>query len=121
MMKKLWSSCNSFFSIHLSAMLDDHVYCVDLKKISCIIFQYTNLSSFSSGRVFSLSLQAFQIPKYTDQEYQSHLHDDKWTRPATDHLFELSERFDARWIVIEDRFDHLSHGVGKKNVSKVYY
>lgn len=47
-----------------------------------------------------------QVPMYSEQEYQQHLHDDGWTKSETDHLFDLARRFDLRFIVIQDRFDH---------------
>ncbi|XP_033101299.1 DNA methyltransferase 1-associated protein 1-like [Anneissia japonica] len=50
-----------------------------------------------------------QVPMYSDQEYHLHLHDEKWTKLATDHLFDLCGRFDFRWFVIHDRFDSHSH------------
>ncbi|PIK50147.1 putative DNA methyltransferase 1-associated protein 1 [Apostichopus japonicus] len=87
------------------------------RKDGAIFYHWRRAAEEGKDYPFAKFNKAFQIPKYTDQEYQSHLHDDKWTRPATDHLFELSERFDARWIVIEDRFDHLSHG--KRSVEDI--
>ncbi|XP_071952376.1 DNA methyltransferase 1-associated protein 1-like [Antedon mediterranea] len=50
-----------------------------------------------------------QVPMYSDQEYHLHLHDEKWTKQATDHLFDLCGRFDFRWFVIHDRFDSHTH------------
>lgn len=46
------------------------------------------------------------IPKYTDTEYTQHLKSDDWTKEETDHLFDLCLRFDRRFIVVHDRFDH---------------
>lgn len=43
---------------------------------------------------------------YSEQEYQLYLHDDAWTKAETDHLFDLSRRFDLRFVVIHDRYDH---------------
>ena len=54
------------------------------------------------------------MPLYTSQEYQLNLHDEKWTKQATDHLFDLCNRFDLRWVVVHDRFDYTSYGVGVK-------
>ena len=57
------------------------------------------------------SFQSVQVPVYTTQEYQMHLHDDKWSKNATDHLFDMCSRFDLRWVVIHDRFDTSAYGV----------
>lgn len=51
-------------------------------------------------------LQTVQVPVYSEQEYQMYLHDDAWTKAETDHLFDLSRRFDLRFVVIHDRYDH---------------
>ena len=45
------------------------------------------------------------IESYTDQEYAQHLHHEDWTKAETDHLFDLCQRFDLRFIVIHDRWD----------------
>lgn len=48
------------------------------------------------------------VPAYSDEEYQMYLHDgppSTWTRPETDHLFDLCRRFALRFIVVHDRFD----------------
>jgi len=47
-----------------------------------------------------------RVFKYTPAEYDAHLTDPtgRWTKESTDHLFELCERFDLRWVVIHDRF-----------------
>lgn len=55
---------------------------------------------------FSLSPQTVQVPVYSEQEYQMYLHDDAWTKAETDHLFDLARRFDLRFVVIHDRYDH---------------
>ncbi|NWX39387.1 DMAP1 protein, partial [Steatornis caripensis] len=47
-----------------------------------------------------------QVPVYSEQEYQMYLHDDAWTKAETDHLFDLARRFDLRFVVIHDRYDH---------------
>ncbi|XP_065379581.1 DNA methyltransferase 1-associated protein 1 isoform X1 [Macaca fascicularis] len=69
--------------------------------------------SFASSHLLSLSEcptgtlhQTVQVPVYSEQEYQLYLHDDAWTKAETDHLFDLSRRFDLRFVVIHDRYDH---------------
>lgn len=42
---------------------------------------------------------------YTDAEYSQHLKSEDWTKDETDHLFDLCQRFDLRFIVIQDRYD----------------
>lgn len=50
---------------------------------------------------------------YSEQEYQLYLHDDAWTKAETDHLFDLSRRFDLRFVVIHDRYDHQQFKVSR--------
>lgn len=52
-----------------------------------------------------------QVPVYSEQDYQMYLHDDGWTKAETDHLFDLCKRFDLRFIVIHDRYDHQQYRV----------
>lgn len=58
-----------------------------------------------------LPLQTVQVPVYSEQEYQVHLHDDGWTKAETDHLFDLCKRFDLRFVVVHDRYDHQQYRV----------
>ncbi|XP_011495755.1 PREDICTED: DNA methyltransferase 1-associated protein 1 [Ceratosolen solmsi marchali] len=46
------------------------------------------------------------IPAYTNTEYVQHLVTSGWTRAETDHLFDLCKRFDLRFIIVHDRWDH---------------
>uniref|UniRef100_H2YYY2 DNA methyltransferase 1-associated protein 1 n=1 Tax=Ciona savignyi TaxID=51511 RepID=H2YYY2_CIOSA len=50
--------------------------------------------------------KSIQVPVYSEQEYQRYLSKENWTEEETDHLFDLCRRFDLRWHVIFDRFDH---------------
>lgn len=52
------------------------------------------------------------IPTYTTNEFTTHLRTcpSKWNKPQTDHLFELAQRFDLRFIVMADRWDKATHG-----------
>ncbi|KAF7266772.1 DNA methyltransferase 1 associated protein 1 isoform X3 [Rhynchophorus ferrugineus] len=45
------------------------------------------------------------VPTYTDVEYQQHLTCDSWTKEETDHLIDLAQRFDLRFIIMADRYD----------------
>lgn len=56
-------------------------------------------------------VKTVQVPVYSEQEYQMHLHDDGWTKAETDHLFDLCKRFDLRFVVVHDRYDHQQYRV----------
>ena len=46
-----------------------------------------------------------EVANYTEVEYNRHLTDAGWSRPETDHLMDLAQRFDLRFIVMADRWD----------------
>ncbi|VDL93265.1 unnamed protein product [Schistocephalus solidus] len=46
-----------------------------------------------------------EVPTYTRPEYLAHLQDSKWTMEQTDHLMDLARRFDARFVLMQDRWD----------------
>ncbi|KAL3648136.1 swr complex subunit [Castilleja foliolosa] len=48
--------------------------------------------------------KSVDVIRYTDEEYEKYLTDPVWTKEETDHLFDLCERFDLRFVVIADRF-----------------
>nr|CAB3238349.1 DNA methyltransferase 1-associated protein 1-like [Phallusia mammillata] len=47
-----------------------------------------------------------QVPVYSEQEYHQHLSREDWSQDETAHVFELCRRFDLRWHVVYDRYDH---------------
>ncbi|KAL7056286.1 hypothetical protein AAHC03_020602 [Spirometra sp. Aus1] len=46
-----------------------------------------------------------EVPTYTRPEYVAHLQDSKWTMEQTDHLMDLARQFDARFVLMQDRWD----------------
>lgn len=52
------------------------------------------------------------IVSYTSNEYNTHLRTNqaKWSKPQTDHLFDLAKRFDLRFVVMADRWDRSNYG-----------
>ena len=45
-------------------------------------------------------------PQYTDEQYETHLKSENWSKEETDYLVDLATEFDLRWIVIADRYDY---------------
>lgn len=45
-------------------------------------------------------------PRYTDEQYESLLKSDDWSKEETDYLVNLAVDFDLRWIVIADRYEY---------------
>ncbi|GAA6022548.1 hypothetical protein JCM11491_005596 [Sporobolomyces phaffii] len=50
---------------------------------------------------FNTTSQPFS---YTDDEYDQWLKADQWSKPETDHLFDLAREYDLRFIVMADRW-----------------
>lgn len=46
------------------------------------------------------------VPEYTDEQYESHLKSDDWSKEETDYLVNLAQEYDLRWIVIADRYEY---------------
>ncbi|KAI1396311.1 hypothetical protein F4819DRAFT_141720 [Hypoxylon fuscum] len=46
------------------------------------------------------------IPQYSDDQYNSNLTSNEWTKDETDYLFSLVRDFDLRWPLIWDRYEY---------------
>ncbi|CAD5207513.1 unnamed protein product [Bursaphelenchus okinawaensis] len=60
--------------------------------------------------IFARMNKRLNLPRFTQEEYERHFQADRWTFESTDYLFEMCERFDLRWPVINANFD-TKHGV----------
>ena len=45
-------------------------------------------------------------PRYSEEEYETHMKNEDWSREETDYLVDLAIDYDLRWIVISDRYDY---------------
>lgn len=56
--------------------------------------------------------KVLSIPTYSPNEYNLHLKTSqvKWSKAQTDHLFELANRFDLRFVIMADRWDRANYG-----------
>ncbi|GAB1316272.1 swr complex subunit [Madurella fahalii] len=45
------------------------------------------------------------VPQYNQDQYQSNLQSNDWTKEETDYLMELAREYDLRWAIIWDRYD----------------
>ncbi|XP_035699904.1 DNA methyltransferase 1-associated protein 1-like [Branchiostoma floridae] len=76
------------------------------RKDGAIFNHWRRVADEGKDYPFARFNKSVQAPIYSEQEYQLHLHEEGWTRPETDHLFGLCRKFDLRWFVIHDRYDH---------------
>ncbi|KAI8629968.1 SWR1-complex protein 4 [Xylariaceae sp. FL1651] len=46
------------------------------------------------------------VPQYSEDQYNSNLVNDDWTKDETDYLFGLAKSYDLRWPLIWDRYEY---------------
>ncbi|KAJ9150030.1 SWR1-complex protein 4 [Coniochaeta hoffmannii] len=50
------------------------------------------------------------VPQYSEDQYNSILVNDDWTKDETDYLLQMVKDFDLRWPVIWDRYEYVPRG-----------
>ncbi|XP_054723613.1 DNA methyltransferase 1-associated protein 1-like, partial [Uloborus diversus] len=75
------------------------------RKDGAVFYHWRRVEDEGEEYAFAKFNKSVSIPEYTDDEYVQHLQREGWTRLETDHLFDLCQRFDLRFIVIQDRWD----------------
>lgn len=75
------------------------------RKDGAVFHHWRRVADEGKDYPFARFDKSVDVPVYSDIEYQQHLHDDSWTRPETDHLFEMCKKFDLRFIVIKDKWN----------------
>ncbi|XP_023330940.1 DNA methyltransferase 1-associated protein 1 [Eurytemora carolleeae] len=71
---------------------------------------------------FSRFNKSIEVPTYTEVEYQHHLVSAGWTREETDHLMDLAQRFDLRFLVMHDRWDRSTFSLRSvEDIKERYY
>ncbi|KAL8944848.1 MAG: hypothetical protein Q9216_000138 [Gyalolechia sp. 2 TL-2023] len=45
-------------------------------------------------------------PTYNQEQYDTKLRSEDWTKDETDYLVDLASEFDLRWVIIADRYDY---------------
>ncbi|KAL9602252.1 MAG: hypothetical protein Q9219_001976 [cf. Caloplaca sp. 3 TL-2023] len=45
-------------------------------------------------------------PIYSDEQYETKLRSENWTKDETDYLVDLAYEFDLRWVVVADRYEY---------------
>ncbi|XP_069498418.1 DNA methyltransferase 1-associated protein 1 isoform X1 [Ambystoma mexicanum] len=76
------------------------------RKDGALFYHWRRAAEEGKDYPFARFNKTVQIPVFSEQEYQMYLHDDGWTKAETDHLFDLCRRFDLRFVVVHDRYDH---------------
>ncbi|KAL4715342.1 hypothetical protein ACJJTC_015113 [Scirpophaga incertulas] len=75
------------------------------RKDNAVFHHWKRVSDESKEYPFAQFNKQVSIPSYTESEYNQYLKSEDWTQAETDHLMDLCQRFDLRFIVIHDRWD----------------
>ncbi|EPQ27444.1 uncharacterized protein PFL1_06888 [Pseudozyma flocculosa PF-1] len=61
------------------------------------------------------------VYSYSNDEYIQHLRDDDWTKEETDHLIDLCQAYDLRFVIIHDRYDWPGKPRSMEDLKARYY
>jgi len=75
------------------------------RKDNLVLHHWRRVMDEGKDYPFASFNKTIEVPTYTEVEYQLHLVSAGWTREETDHLMDLAQRFDLRFIVMQDRWD----------------
>ena len=79
-----------------------------------VFYHWQRVEDEGKDYKFTKFNKTIQVPTFSEQEYNQYLFSPHWTLDETSHLFELATRFDLRWHVMFDRYDHDRFPVEKK-------
>jgi len=75
------------------------------RKDGLVLNHWRRVTEEGKDYPFARFNKVCEVANYTEVEYNRHLTDPGWSRPETDHLMDLAQRFDLRFIVMADRWD----------------
>lgn len=75
------------------------------RKDDALFYHWRRAGDEQKEYPFAQFNKAVPLPSYTDAEYSQFLKSEDWSQAETDHLMDLCQRFDLRFIVIHDRWD----------------
>jgi len=75
------------------------------RKDSLVLNHWRRVADEGKEYPFARFNKEIDVQRYSDAEYAQHLHDENWSKRETDHLFDLAQRFDLRFVVMQDRYD----------------
>jgi len=75
------------------------------RKDGLVLHHWRRVQDEGKDYPFARFNKCVEVPTYTELEYQHHLATPGWTRQETDHLMDLAQRFDTRFVVMHDRWD----------------
>ncbi|XP_072938527.1 DNA methyltransferase 1-associated protein 1 [Epargyreus clarus] len=75
------------------------------RKDNAVFHHWKRTSDETKEYPFAQFNKQVSIPSYSESEYNQYLKSEDWSQAETDHLMDLCQRFDLRFIVIHDRWD----------------
>ncbi|XP_004926554.1 DNA methyltransferase 1-associated protein 1 [Bombyx mandarina] len=75
------------------------------RKDNAVFHHWKRASDEAKEYPFAQFNKQVSIPSYSESEYNQYLKSEDWSQAETDHLMDLCQRFDLRFIVIHDRWD----------------
>ncbi|XP_063395424.1 DNA methyltransferase 1-associated protein 1 [Cydia fagiglandana] len=75
------------------------------RKDNAVFHHWKRASDEAKDYPFAQFNKQVSIPSYSESEYNQYLKSEDWSQAETDHLMDLCQRFDLRFIVIHDRWD----------------
>ncbi|XP_050346825.1 DNA methyltransferase 1-associated protein 1 [Nymphalis io] len=75
------------------------------RKDNAVFHHWKRASDEAKEYPFAQFNKQVSIPSYSESEYNQYLKSEDWSQAETDHLIDLCQRFDLRFIVIHDRWD----------------
>lgn len=94
------------------------------RKDQAAFHHWRRVSDEPKDYPFAKFNKQLNIPQYTVAEYNTHLksNNPKWSKLQTDHLFELANRFDLRFVIMADRWDRANCGtITVEDLKERYY
>lgn len=94
------------------------------RKDQAVFHHWRRVSDEPKEYPFAKFNKQLNIPQYTVAEYNTHLksNNPKWSKLQTDHLFDLANRFDLRFVVMADRWDRANCGtITVEDLKERYY
>jgi len=79
------------------------------RRDGLVLYHWRRSADEGKEYAFSKFNKKLELPIFSDVEYTNHLTAEGWTKPETDHLLDLCNRFDLRFPVIHDRWDRATY------------
>ena len=80
-------------------------FTIPMREDGIVFFHWRRETDSSGEYPFARFNKHINVPSYTSVEYHQFLADPCWSKEETDYLMSLCSQFDARFIVIQDRYD----------------